>query len=141
MIFLNPASSVAAAVHGVCTHTDTKGKQRKARVRNILKFLEKTQYLMNTLYLPLKVDSSVCLSVYICISDWNLTRQAPSTPFSLYFYEKVFFVKWRKIFHWWRFIALYPYQLFIFSSSFFFICQKLLIIKGNHVNIPSELIV
>ena len=134
---MNPASSAAAPVFylpGVCTHTHNKGKQRKARVRNILKFLEKTQYLMNTLYLPLKVDSSVCLSVYICVSDWNLTRQAPSTPFSLYFYEK-------KIFHWWRFIALYPYQLFIFSSSFFIICQKLLIMKGNHVNIPSELIV
>ena len=26
---------------GVCTHTDTEGKQRKARVRNILKFLRK----------------------------------------------------------------------------------------------------
>ena len=31
----------------VYTHTDTKGKQRKARVRNILKSLEKTQYIMN----------------------------------------------------------------------------------------------
>ena len=35
---------------GVCTHNDTEGKQRKARVRNILKKSEKTQYLMNTLY-------------------------------------------------------------------------------------------
>ena len=35
---------------GVCTDTDTKGKQREARVQNILKSLEKTQYLMNTLY-------------------------------------------------------------------------------------------
>ena len=53
MIFLNSASSAAALVFylpGVCTHTDTKGKQRKARVRNIFKSLEKTQYLMNTLY-------------------------------------------------------------------------------------------
>ena len=31
---------------GVCTHTDA---ERKARVRNILKSSEKTQYLMNTL--------------------------------------------------------------------------------------------
>ena len=44
MIFLNSASSAAALVFhlpGMCTHTDTKGKQRKARVRNILKSLEK----------------------------------------------------------------------------------------------------
>ena len=32
------------------THTDTEGKRRKSRVRNILKSSEKTQYLMNTLY-------------------------------------------------------------------------------------------
>ena len=40
MIFLNSANSAAALVFyqpGVCTHTDTEGKQRKARVRNILK--------------------------------------------------------------------------------------------------------
>ena len=44
VIFLNSASSAAALVFylpGVCTHTDTKGKQRKARVQNILKSLEK----------------------------------------------------------------------------------------------------
>ena len=38
--FLNSASSAAALVFylpGVCTHTDTEGNQRKARVRNILK--------------------------------------------------------------------------------------------------------
>ena len=52
--FLNSASSAAALVFylpGVCTHIDTEGKQRKTRaVRNILKSLEKTQHLMNTLY-------------------------------------------------------------------------------------------
>ena len=36
---------------GVCIHIDIKGKQRKTRIRNILKFLEKTHYLINTLYL------------------------------------------------------------------------------------------
>ena len=39
MIFLNSAGSAATLVFylpGVCTHTDTKGKQRTARVRNIL---------------------------------------------------------------------------------------------------------
>ena len=44
MIFLNSASSAAALVFylpGVCTHTDTEGIQRKARVRNILKYQEK----------------------------------------------------------------------------------------------------
>ena len=53
MIFLNSASSAVAMVFyllGVCTHTDTEGKLRKARVRNILKSSKKTQYLMNTLY-------------------------------------------------------------------------------------------
>ena len=53
MIFLNSASSAAALVFylpDVCTHNDTDGKQRKERVRNILKSLKKTQYLMNTLY-------------------------------------------------------------------------------------------
>ena len=44
MIFLNSASSAAALVFylpGVCTHIDTEGKQRKVRVRNILKSSEK----------------------------------------------------------------------------------------------------
>ena len=51
--FLYSASSAAALefyLPGVCTHTDTKRKQRKARVRNILKYLKRTQYLMNILY-------------------------------------------------------------------------------------------
>ena len=54
MIFLSSASSAAALVFylpGVCTHTDTGGKQRRARVRNILKSSEKTQYSMNTLHI------------------------------------------------------------------------------------------
>ena len=54
VIFLKSAGSAAALVFylpGACTHTDNKGKQRKTRDRNILKFLEKkTQYLMNTGY-------------------------------------------------------------------------------------------
>ena len=59
MIFLNSASSAAALdfyLPGVCTHTDTEGKQRKARVRNIFKKSEKIQYLMNTLYLVSTVE-------------------------------------------------------------------------------------
>ena len=54
VIFLNSASSAAALVFylpGVCTHTDTEANQRKAGVRNILKPSQKTQYLMNTLYI------------------------------------------------------------------------------------------
>ena len=45
MNFLNLAISAAALViylPGLCTHTDTEGKQRKITVRNILIFLEKT---------------------------------------------------------------------------------------------------
>ena len=44
MIFLNSASYAAALVFylpGVCTHSDTEGKQRKAGVQNILKPSEK----------------------------------------------------------------------------------------------------
>ena len=44
VIFLNSASSAVALVFYlpcVCTHNDTNGKQRKTRVRNILKSLEK----------------------------------------------------------------------------------------------------
>ena len=40
VIFLNSASSAAALVFylpGVCTHTDTEGKQRKTKVQNISK--------------------------------------------------------------------------------------------------------
>ena len=37
----------------VCTHTDTEGKQRNARVGSIFKNSEKTQYLINTLYINL----------------------------------------------------------------------------------------
>ena len=37
---------------GVCTHTDTEGKQRKARVRNILKSSEK-----NTIFNEKPVDN------------------------------------------------------------------------------------
>ena len=56
MIFLNSVSSVAALVFylaGVCTHTDTEGKQRKARVRDILKYPGK-----NTIFNEHPVDSS-----------------------------------------------------------------------------------
>ena len=44
MIFLNSVSSAAALVFylpSVCTHTDTEGKQRKARVRKIFKIFRK----------------------------------------------------------------------------------------------------
>ena len=43
-IFLNSVSSAAALVFylpGVCTHTDTEGKQREARFRNIINNSEK----------------------------------------------------------------------------------------------------
>ena len=44
VIFLNSASSAAALVFylsGMCTHTDTEGKQRQGTVRNIFKNSEK----------------------------------------------------------------------------------------------------
>ena len=55
-LYSSAASSAAALVFylpGVCTHTDTEGKQRKPRVRKNLKSFEKTQYLMNTLYISI----------------------------------------------------------------------------------------
>ena len=54
MIILNSAISAAALVFYLpvmCTHTDTEGKQSKVRVRKYFKIFEKTQYLMNTLYI------------------------------------------------------------------------------------------
>ena len=47
MIFLNSARSAATLVFYLsclCTHTDTEGEQRKARVRNNLKSSEKTLF-------------------------------------------------------------------------------------------------
>ena len=51
--FLNSGSAAALVFYlpVVCTHIDTEGKQSKAKVRNIFKNLEKTQYLINTLYI------------------------------------------------------------------------------------------
>merc|ERR1711915_348521 len=39
------AAALVFYLSGVCTHTDAEGKQRKARVRNILKSLEKNTIL------------------------------------------------------------------------------------------------
>ena len=67
MIFLNSASSAAALVlylPGVCTHTDTPVGNREMPESGIcLKISEKTQYLMNTLYLLVPQESCVVLSV------------------------------------------------------------------------------
>ena len=76
VIFLNSASSVVALVFYllvVCTHTDTEGKQRKARIRNILKSSEKNtifnehpvQYIY--IYVYLSIHLSNFLSVYLFI--------------------------------------------------------------------------
>ena len=84
MIFLNSASPAAALVFylPVCTHTDNEGKQRKARVRNILKSTKKTQYLINTLYntksfLFYSYKSSLCHHLLaqrsdLCLSVYNI---------------------------------------------------------------------
>ena len=58
MIFLNSASTAAPLVFYLpseYTHTETKGKPREARVRIYFKTFEKTQYLLNTLYLKHKL--------------------------------------------------------------------------------------
>ena len=75
MIFLTSASSAAALVFylpGMCTHTDTEGKQRKARVRNILKSSGK-KYLMNTLHVHIMMNSlESCRSQLLAICRrWN----------------------------------------------------------------------
>ena len=64
VIFLNTASSAAALVFylpGVCT--DTKGKQRKTRVQNILK----SQNLMNTLYFL--IINTICSEAGVVSSE------------------------------------------------------------------------
>ena len=59
MIFLNSASSAAALLFylpgGVCTHTDTEGKERKTRVWNILKSSKKKAiFNENPVSIPIK---------------------------------------------------------------------------------------
>ena len=84
MIFLDSVSSAVAPVFylpGVCTHTDTEGKQGKTRVRNIRKSLEKTQYLMNTLYIWEHSDSFVFISSNLFIR--RSSRKINSTGFSV----------------------------------------------------------
>ena len=78
MIFLDSASSAAALVFYlscVCTRTDTEGEQRKAWVRNILKSLEKTQYLMNTLYIRRKDRIDKEIAAKRTFGQNNLDRQ------------------------------------------------------------------
>ena len=72
MTFLNSASSAAALVFylpGVCTHSDSEGKKRKARARNILKSSEKTQYLMNTLCINMYFSYIFCLFCFRRLQD------------------------------------------------------------------------
>ena len=68
VIFLNSVSSAASLVFylpGVCIRTDTEGKQKKTRVRNILKSFENTQYLMNTLYNILLLFEKKCILMIV----------------------------------------------------------------------------
>ena len=69
MIFLNSASSAAALVFylpGVCTHTDTERKQRKARVRNILKSLEKNTIFNEQPVVALLQKNQALLVCFVC---------------------------------------------------------------------------
>ena len=60
MIFLNSASSAPVFyLPGVCAHTDTKGKQRKDRVQNILKFLEKNTIFNEHPVVKLDLDKNL----------------------------------------------------------------------------------
>ena len=73
MIFLNAVSSAASLViylPGVCTQTDTKGKQRKARVQNILKYLGKNT-IFNEHRVPLTFLTSPLRRVWknCCLSN------------------------------------------------------------------------
>ena len=75
MIFLNSASTAAALVFylpGVCTHTDTEGKQRKARVRNSLKYSEK-----NTIFNEHPVVKMLLFSSFTHIYIFFPLRAAP----------------------------------------------------------------
>ena len=71
--FLNSASSAPALVFYlpcVCTLNDTEEKQAKARLRNILKSLKKTQYLMNTLYILINQSNQIYkVTVSLTLTD------------------------------------------------------------------------
>ena len=83
MIFLDSASSSAALVFylpDMCTHSDTEGKQRKTRVRNIFKSSKKTQYLKNTLYLALLLTNSTQPASVEFFSNRELEFQSIPAP-------------------------------------------------------------
>ena len=70
VIFLYSASSAAVLVFylpGVCTHTDTVGKQRMARVGNILKIFQK-----NTIFNEHPVFLSI--AQFVCTIDYFWCR-------------------------------------------------------------------
>ena len=76
MIFLHSASSAAALVFylpGECTHTDIKRKQRKARVRNILKSSEKNT-IFNEHLIPIYLVM-LCVIEAVQISKIMLAKQ------------------------------------------------------------------
>ena len=65
VIFLNSAIYAAALVFDLplCTHTDNEGKPEKPESGIYFKIFEKTQYLINNLYLSIHL--SVFLSIYL----------------------------------------------------------------------------
>ena len=83
MIFLNSASSAAALVFylpGVCTHTDTEGKQIKARVRNISKSSEKnTIFDVTPCCSEIKLLVDLRIPFFLLILYWVSDDHAQST--------------------------------------------------------------
>ena len=61
MIFLNSVSSVVALVFylRLCTHTDTEGEPKKARVQNIFENLLKNTLFNEHLVVPVNLASSL----------------------------------------------------------------------------------
>ena len=61
MISVSSAAALVFHLPGVCTHTDTEGKQRKARVRNNFKVFRK-----NTIFNEYPVCSICAFNLTVC---------------------------------------------------------------------------
>ena len=130
MIFLNSASSGAALVFympGVCTHTDTEGKQRKARVRNIFKNLRKnTIFNEHPVYVERRhhkylVSWQICENV---VRNQETFLQVIFTDFLILSNNNVVLPKIRKIF-------FTPLKIRQFSSHPICLRQKFLVRAMN----------
>ena len=99
--FLNSASSAEALVFylpGVCTHTDTERKQRKTRVRNILKSSKKNTIFNEHLvtYRNLVIRKLFLFPIYI----FHHSIGCHLTENTFFFYSSIWMEPRSQIFFW-----------------------------------------